>query len=74
MAESWFLRVKNVRNKVNLTQHEFAAKLGVSYQTIVQWERMAIGPYSRLAERFERVEKRVLSGEYTDPWEGLEDV
>ena len=71
MAEAWFMRVKHVRNQLGLSQAVFAERLGVSDQTIAKWEIMAMRPYSRLAERFEYIEERVLSGEVRDPWEGL---
>lgn len=53
-------RIKDLRDRLDLTQEEFALKLGVSWVTVARWEKKRNNATpSRLAKRaIEQLEKR----------------
>lgn len=49
---TWAQRVKTVRLRLNCTQVQLAARLGVTGVTIALWEGKIARPYSEEAEKF----------------------
>lgn len=57
--------IKALRQRLGLTQEEFARKLGVSFPTVNRWERGHFNP-SRLAEaRLEQLQEGRADGTET---------
>jgi DNA-binding transcriptional regulator YiaG len=50
-------RVRLLRNKLHLTQEEFARRIGVSFKTINQWENKKSRPSKLALQRLETVEQ-----------------
>ena len=47
-------KVKQVREKLNLSQEELAKKLGISFATINRWEKGHTHPTYETLQRFEK--------------------
>lgn len=50
------INTKEIRKKLNLTQREFAKKIGVSYFSVKNWEQ---GIYSPSEESKEKINKLI---------------
>ena len=55
----WCIRVRHARERTGYSQAAFAKRMNMSEQTVYQWEKMHERPYSRNAERFERLEAMI---------------
>ena len=59
--------IKDARKKAGLTQKELGEKLGISYQTIAQWENNLRNPKQETLQRIANalnISSRVNNGEY----------
>lgn len=75
VEEAWGDRVIAARTKLGLTQVEFARRLQISRETVVNWELRRTRPYSPEAEWFVRVEEQInkLTSEEAARWLGPDE-
>jgi len=50
--------IKKIRKKLNLTQEQFAKKIGVAFETVNRWERGRTGPSPLAIKEIQRLFKR----------------
>jgi putative transcriptional regulator len=62
MSKPWFkTRVKRLRDKLQLTQEQFARRLGVTFVTVNRWERGHTYPKGLSVAALESLEKEIFS-------------
>jgi transcriptional regulator with XRE-family HTH domain len=60
---SWAQRILRLRTRLNLTQVELAARLGVAPNTIALWERDHYTPQKLIQPAIERLEEEGGQGD-----------
>lgn len=56
-------KIKELRKKLNMTQEQFARKIGVAYFTIVRWENKMNRPSQLALEKLQTLSELVAKGE-----------
>lgn len=51
-------RIKRLRQKLDMTQEEFAKYIGVSWRTVMRWESGDSQPSNLALEKIEKLEKK----------------
>lgn len=54
--------IKQIRNKLKLSQEDFAHELGVTLATVSRWERDASQPSPLALEKLEKLERKAEHG------------
>lgn len=50
--------IKDLRKSLGLTREQFSVKLGVSMQTVANWERGIYSPTTKTQPKLERLRKK----------------
>jgi putative transcriptional regulator len=59
--------VKHLRERLNLTQEQFAQKVGVTYSTVNHWENRKRMPQPFLVKRLLELKEEIGSGKCGEP-------
>lgn len=51
-------RIKRLRQRLDMTQEEFAKYIGVSWRTVMRWESGDSQPSNLALEKIEKLEKK----------------
>lgn len=61
--------IKQLRQKLSLTQEQFAQKVGVTYSTVNHWENGKRTPHPYLIQRLLEIKKELPEGKGKNPKE-----
>lgn len=53
------MTVKEIREKLGLTQEKFASRLGISFVTVSRWEKGKASPSPLAQEKLSRLENQI---------------